>query len=171
MMENPLKALREILDLTQQELAASAQVTRQVVVLNEQGLYARPSPKLLGELSRRSLRRGYFQDLVTPPDEITVESILFANYMTWVNDKRASNRHLFCRVDLSLSKPGHRFSTLKNQVAGTNNLQFCRALVYQPSLVREFEKKRSGSQSLFSALREVGVSDYDRELLSDDLGI
>lgn len=171
MIENPLKSLREALNLTQQELAVSSQVTRQIVVLNEQGLYARPSPRLLGELSRRSLRHGYFQDLVSGPSEITVESVLFANYMAWVNQKRAQNQHLFCHVDLSLAKPGHRFSTLKNQVAGTNNLAFCRALVYQPSLVREFEKKKSGSQSLFTALREVGVSSYDRELLSDDLGL
>jgi DNA-binding XRE family transcriptional regulator len=158
MIENPIKRLRVQLRLTQTELAVKAQVTRQVVVLSEQGLYAHPPAKVVAAVSRASLT-----------DDWTAESVLVANYMSWINQKRADNRHLFCKVDLSIAKLGHRFSTLKDQVAGKNNLAFCRALVYQPSLVREFEKKRTGSQSLFGALKEVGVTDRDRELLTMDL--
>ena len=158
MMDNPLKSLRERLKLTQAEVAAKAQVTRQVVVLSEQGLYSRPPASVLAALSRASLSDDYMQ-----------EALMLAAYIAWVNEKRFNNRHFFCKVDLSIAKPGHRFSTLKNQVAGTNNLAFCRCLVYQPSLVREFERKKTGAGSIFSALKEVGVSDYDRELLSDDL--
>jgi len=158
MIENPIKHLRLALNLTQQELAAKAQISRQVVVLSEQGLYSRPSAKLLATLSRASLS-----------DDWRSEALLLADYMAWVNQKRADNQGYFRKVDLSLSKPGHRFSCLKNQVAGTNNLAFCRALVYQPSLIREFEKQKRGAQSLFEALKQVGVSDFDRGLLSDDL--
>lgn len=158
MIENPLKSLRERLRLTQAEVATKAQVTRQVVVLTEQGLYNRPPAKVLAALSRASLSDDYKQ-----------EALLLASYIAWVNEKRFSNQHFFSKVDLSIAKPGHRFSTLKNQVSGTNNLAFCRCLVYQPSLIREFEKKKTGASSIFSALKEVGVSDFDRELLSDDL--
>jgi len=158
MNENPLKQLRCRLRLTQQELAAEAQVTRQVVVLSEQGLYAQPPARLLGAISRASLS-----------DDWTSEGVLTASYKCWIEAKREANQYLFKYVDLSIAKPGKRFSTLKNQVSGTNNLAFCKALVYQPSLIREFEKKKTGAQSLFRALAQVGVSGFDRELLTDDL--
>lgn len=151
-MINPLKFRREYLELTQDQLASKAGVTRQVATLAEQGLYIQPPSRLI-------------EVLAGPNPE--ARQVLIANYLAWVNQKRYENQHLFLRVDLELTKAGkHPWFTLKNQVAGKSNQAFCRALVYQPSLIREYEKFGRGSINIFSALRQVGLEDKEIGILS-----
>lgn len=150
-MKNPIKDKREQANLTQQELAARAGVTRQVITLCEQGLYKTPPEGVLRTLCRM---------------DFTAHSILLANYACWVNQQRANHAHLFSRVDLRITK-SDRWSALKNQVAGKSQQGFCKALVYQPSLVREFEKFGRGSAGIFRALSECGLSETQRLLLAD----
>lgn len=149
MIDNPIKVLRQRVGLTQQELASQAGVTRQVVVLAEQGLYHRPPAKVLEAITAACLRAGIDCGGVKSSGLIT------ANYLVWVDAKRSSNSHLFAKIDLRLCKSSDRFGYIKSQF--DSNMAFCRALVYQPSLIREFEKKRTGTASLFSALSAVGI--------------
>lgn len=150
-MKNPIKLKREQLQLTQAELAASAQVTRQVVVLCEQGLYKTPPESLLRTLCRM---------------DFTSQAVLLANYACWVTHQRVAHQHLFSKVDLRIARDD-RWAALKSQVAGKSQQGFCRALVYQPSLVREYEKFGRGSAGIFRALSECGLSANQMELLSD----
>lgn len=149
MIENPLKALRQRVGLTQAELAGQAGVTRQVVVLAEQGLYHRPPAKVLEALTAACLRAGIDVGGVRSSGLIT------ANYLVWVDQKRAANAGLFGQIDLRLCKSSDKFAYIKSHFP--SNLAFCRALVYQPSLVREFEKKKTGVAGIYSALSAVGI--------------
>jgi DNA-binding XRE family transcriptional regulator len=149
MTENPLKTLRCRLGLTQQEVADQAGVTRQVVVLSEQGLYHRPPARVLEALTAACLRAGIDCGGVKSSGLIT------ANYLVWVDQKRSSNKHLFSKIDLRLCDSEDKFAYIKRHFS--SNMEFCRALVYQPSLIREFEKKHTGSQGIFSALSAVGI--------------
>jgi DNA-binding XRE family transcriptional regulator len=136
-MKNPIKIKREQLQLTQGELASAAGITRQVVVLSEQGLYKSPPESLLRVLCRM---------------DFTSQAVLTANYASWVTSQRWLHRDRFMRVG-----PGQvTWSALKNQVAGKSQQAFCRELVYQPSLVREFEKYGRGSAGIYAALKECG---------------
>ena len=138
--------------LTQDQLAKRAGVTRQVVTLAEQALYKQPPLSLI-------------ETLAGPNPE--ARQVLVMNYLAWVNQKRFDNAHLFSKVDLELTKAGkHPWFTLKNQVAGKSAQAFCRALVYQPSLIREYEKFGRGSIEILSALKQVGVGDKDIGILS-----
>lgn len=150
MIENPLKTLRQRVGLTQQEVATQAGVTRQVVVLAEQGLYHRPPARVLQTLTAACLRAGIDVGGTKSSGLIT------ANYLVWVDQKRTCNSHLFQNIDLRLAPVGRdKFDYIKKQFA--SNMEFCRALVYQPSLVREFEKKRTGVAGIYAALRAVGI--------------
>ncbi len=149
MMPNPVKAARTQAGLTQAELAEKAQVTRQVVVLTEQGLYKQPPESVIRVLCRL---------------DFTSHAVLLANYAGWVESQRYSHQHLFRPVDLRIT-PGDRWAALKSQVAGKSQQGFCRALVYQPSLVREFEKFGRGSAGIFSALRQCGLPNTQVKLL------
>lgn len=149
MIENPLKTLRQRVGLTQAEVAAQAGVTRQVVVLAEQGLYHRPPAKVVAALTAACLRAGIDVGGVRSSGLIT------ANYLVWVDAKRSSNSFRFQDIDLRLCKSSDKFAYIKGHFK--SNLDFCRALVYQPSLVREFEKKRTGVAGIYAALSAVGI--------------
>lgn len=149
MVENPIKRLRQRVGMTQAELAGQAGVTRQVVVLSEQGLLHRPSPKVLEALTAACLRAGI--DF----HHTNGQALITAEYLLWVDAKRSENKHQFNKIDLRLCKSSDKFAYIKSHFDG--NMAFCRALVYQPSLVREFEKKRTGVAGIYSALRAVGV--------------
>lgn len=137
---NPLKAQRLKLGLTQDQLASASGVTRQVVTLAEQGLYIQPPVSLLEAL--REL--GAKVDLVR------------LDWSTWVIEKRWDNAPKFYKVELRGAK--NPWATLKHQVSGTSMSGFCKALVYQGSLVREFEKFGTGASGIYRALAHCGLS-------------
>lgn len=151
-MQNPIKVKRHELQLTQNELAEKAGVTRQVVVLSEQGMYKVPPESLLRTLCRM---------------DFTAHAVLLANYACWVTNQRFAHRDLFMRVDLRLAGKD-KWAYLKHQVAGKSQQGFCRALVYQPSLIREYEKFGRGSAGVFAALRECGLEGNQLEQLASD---
>lgn len=153
MMGNPIKVKRQQLGMTQAELADSATVTRQVVVLTEQGLYKQPPESVIRVLCRM---------------DFSSHAIMLANYAGWVESQRYAHQHLFRPVDLRIAA-NDRWAALKNQVAGKSQQGFCRALVYQPSLIREFEKFGRGSAGIFAALRQCGLPNAQVELLSAGL--
>ena len=159
MRTNPLKAKRQQVGLSQAELAAAASVTRQVVVLAEQGLYKQPPPSLMRALCRM---------------DFSSQAVLLAEYAGWVENQRFAHAHLFRDVDLRLAA-NDRWDALKSQVLnalGTRSKQaFCRALVYQPSLIKEFEKYGRGSASIFAALRQVQLPDAQLALLAESVVI
>lgn len=165
MRTNPLKAKRQQVGLSQAELAAAASVTRQVVVLAEQGLYKQPPPSLMRALCRTGVNSnfGYKE-----------QAVLLAEYAGWVETQRYAHAHLFRDVDLRLAA-NDRWDALKSQVLnalGTRSKQaFCRALVYQPSLIKEFEKYGRGSASIFAALRQVQLPDAQLALLAESVVI
>lgn len=155
MSDNPIKRLRQRVGMTQAELAGQAGVTRQVVVLLEQGLSHRPSPKVLEALTASCMRAGI--DF----DHTKGQALITAEYLLWVDQKRSENKHLFSKIDLRLCDRQDKFAYVKSQFS--SNLDFCRALVYQPSLVREFEKKHTGVAGIYSALRAVGIDPSELE--------
>lgn len=159
-MINPIKYRREYKKLTQDQLAKAAGVTRQVVTLAEQGLYNSPPESLIVALVPPI--EGTFSGALDAADR---RAVLRADYLTWVNQKRYENQHLFRNVDLRLARKGHEWFTLKNQVSGKSAQAFARALVYQPSLIKEFEKYGRGSASIFAALSQVGLEQDQIALL------
>jgi len=154
--ENPLRELRVELALTQEQTAQIAGVTRQVVLGAEQGLYAVPPRSLVDALTTLIGGTGRPDDLL--------RQIIEDKYYDWVSKKRAANRKYFAGVDLSgpgILNKKQAWEHLKLKVAGTGSgystRMFCIRLVYQQSLIREFEKYGRGRAGIYRALTECGL--------------
>lgn len=151
MSKNPFRAKREVLMLSQQELADEIGITRQVIANLEIGLFKVPPVRVLRYLCRQDY---------SDPDFVT------ANYAAWVTAQRWTHQHLFAKVDLRLAD-GDIWVALKNQVSPKSNNGFARALVYQPSLLSDFEKYGRGSSGIMRALLDVGLSEDNRGQLAN----
>jgi len=152
MRPNPIRVARLDRALTQEALARHAGITRQVVTMTEQGLYHKVPVSLVWTLC----------DQAEQPDR-AVER-LTTDYRAWVAAKRADNRQYFTNITLAFANNNHdAWYALRNQVAGQSFSKFCQRLVYQKSLVREFEIYGRGQPGILRALAECGLS-------SDNLG-
>ena len=128
MRENPIKFARKSLGLTQTQLAQRCQITRQVVVLAEQGLFLAPPRSIVGD-----------------NDKLRID------YYAWVVEQRAANRPMFEKLEVATWKELRiHFETLGN---------LCRAMVYQRSVLSEFEKRGWGATNICVALRQCGLGE------------
>lgn len=124
--------------MTQKDLALEAGVTPQVITNLESGLYYKP-PVSVTRTILVNAHTGLSEE------ELTLE------YYLWVEELRESHSLLFQRSDLH-----HSWLAFRLSVAGTFR-GFCRQLVYQPSMLSEFEERNLNKPSLTEALRMVGL--------------
>jgi hypothetical protein len=129
MSTNPLTEARKRRNLTQQKLADDLGVTVQVITNAEAGLFN----------SIPSALSGYLQ---VPQHE----------YVAWVIAQRAQNTKYFQNARTNLG-----WQVFKDQVSQSNR-GFCRRLVFQPSILREYEQHKRSKPLLKQALSEVGLS-------------
>lgn len=135
---NPIKYERTLRSLTQANLAAQAHVTPQVVLNAEQGLY-------------QSLPLSILLTLDLDPDE----------YRSWVTAQRFRNQHQFDRRVIR----SRDWLTFRLSVSPSFR-GFCRLLVYQLSLLRDFElHKQRNNASLSEALSQVGLTNDELRTL------
>jgi hypothetical protein len=126
---NPLTLARKSLNLTQQRLADDLGVTVQVITNAEAGLFN----------SVPSALSGYLH----VPQE---------HYLEWVTAQRHQNEKYFQNARTNLG-----WKVFKEQVSQSNR-GFCRRLVFQPSILREYEQHKRSKPLLAQALSEVGLS-------------
>ena len=129
---NPLKEYRLHKNLTQQELADKIGVTRQTVLDTEQGLFHIIPPSIAA----------------VTPDHIQ------RDYRQWVKEQRQQNTSRFV-VNLNSV---HTFQDYANKVGGSTR-GFCRVLVIQTSIVRDYIANGERWGMIEVALSETNVPD------------
>lgn len=127
---NPYKACRIQENRTQQEVATLCDITVQVVTNLESGLYYKP-----------------------PPSIAALFNLSPNLYTEWVKEERIANSHYFDYADTHNGWRQFRLSVNPTSFRG-----FCRHLVFQPSMLAEFEKYHRNSAALVEALRQVGIT-------------
>ena len=125
---NPYKAARLEHNLTQNGLARIASITPSVVSNVEVGLFHTPPISLTQVFEDDSL-----------PDK----------YLFWVHRQRIENQPLFHYSNIG--NGWHPFRLSVNE----SFRGFCRHLVFQPSILQEFEKFNRNRALLSAALMEV----------------
>lgn len=140
MDQNPYRRIRKQRNLTQKELALSAGVTPQVITNLESGLFYKPPVSVT--------------NVITLYDGALSEQELHLQYYLWVRELRSANGIVFQRGNLNQGWVNFRLSVHKTFRG------FCRQLVYQPSMLQEFEERNLNRPSLIEALRQVGLPDY-----------
>jgi hypothetical protein len=132
---NPVKRARVSYSMTQKDLSELLHVTTQVVISAEAGLF-------------NSLPEGFIEVLHVTQD----------SYQEWVYQERRQNRPYF---ETAVTHLG--WAVFKESVSNTNR-GFCRRLVFQPSILREYEHYKRSKPLLAAALVDVGL---DRGQLSE----
>jgi DNA-binding XRE family transcriptional regulator len=140
---NPVKKYRQNAHLTQQELADKIGVTRQTIVDTEQGLFPLIPPTIKATL----------------PANLN----LAEDYRDWVRQERQRNTDRFAPELTHV----HSFQDYVNEVGGSTR-GFCRVLVIQTSIVRDYISKRERWGMIEFALAEAevpgGMIEWLREL-------
>ncbi len=132
MRPNPIKFARKNLGLTQAQLASKCQVTTQVVLRAEQGLFLAPPRSIVGD-----------------NDKLRIE------YYAWVVAQRHANRPLFAPLNVGTWKELRlHFGTLGS---------LTRAMVYQRSVLSDFEKSGWGATNICVALRQCVLGEESIE--------
>jgi hypothetical protein len=127
---NPLKTFRLHNNLTQQQLADKIGVTRQTILDTEQGLFP----------------------VVPPSIAVIVPRHIQGDYRQWVREQRRNNTSRFV---VSLTHV-HSFQDYANKVGGSTR-GFCRVLVIQTSIVRDYIAKGERWNMIEVALSETNV--------------
>jgi len=129
--ENPIRSVRRDLKLTQSQLADHFAVTPQTILMLEQGLF-------------NSIPEHMARELGVSPRE----------YQQWVKQSRDLNHVYFMNANTD-----HGWNTFRLSVHASFR-GFCRRLVFQPSILREFELSRQRNRQILSeALIQVRLSD------------
>ena len=139
-MMNPLKEYRLHNNLTQQQLADKIGVTRQTVLDTEQGLF----------------------NMIPPSIRAVVPQHLQGKYRLWVKEQRQNNTSRFV---VSLEHV-HSFQDYCNKVGGSTR-GFCRVLVIQTSVVRDYIANGERWGMIEVALSETGVPTMMIQWLSE----
>jgi len=131
MEENPIRRVRRDLRLTQKDLSDRLLVTPQTVLMLEQGLFN------------------------SVPQEIAIElGVSNRDYHQWVIQQRRINSSKF-----HYARTNEGWVTFRLSVSPSFR-GFCRMLVFQPSILREYELQRQRNRQLLSeALIDVGIRD------------
>lgn len=162
-MENPLKIRRLSRNYTIDQLATEAGVTHDHIIRNEQGLFNKPSPKVLSAILRLSGDR---------PEDVVLE------YRNWISWKRRQEpiRSLVKR-NITFDRPErltqHPFLLWRTAIApGTSRIEFCKMLAVHPSTLLKYEtgQQRPMPSQIYDALIECGMTKDKVEALAK-LGI
>lgn len=161
-MMNPLKAARQDLGLTQDQLGKEANgIARLTVLRAEQGVYQLPPPAILNALQRRGLN----------PEKLERE------YLLWQTRERQLHRHA---LSLPLPTPADfaavadfsdaEFSAYAQSqplvqwriISGIESqIEFCKMFCVHPAVISNFEagRQRKIPTQLVDALTDAGI-DY-----------
>lgn len=168
---NPYKALRNELGLTQKDVASLSAVTPQVVTGLESGLFNSPPVGVSRTLCKLQLDRWMSLDssqvMIRDEDFSRYDKFnglvasLHEDYDQWVIEERGRNRRFFLSVDEQDKGPSDiiwdkSWVIFRESVTGSFR-GFCRILVFQPSMMQEFEKYNRHSNSVETALIECGI--------------
>ena len=185
---NPIKELRNRLDLTQQDLANLAGISQQGVLRYEQSLYEEPSDKLVDTLCTELALRGlsptndpelgeYLGSWSTPTD---LRNSIIRRYQENRLQIQQDAAYLF-RYSHPVTRFAneHPFETWRAKVLDSRSrMRFCILLAVHPSVVAEYEKgkRRYIPRSLREAHSNAGVGnnlltdlDYAGSIFYDDL--
>lgn len=179
---NPYKVLRNELGLTQKDLARFCGVTPQVITSLESGLFNTPPVGITKALIQLELERryshvdigsgSYDSDSDSDSSFTALSRDLIATYEQWVVEERGRHRGYFTDSFYEQSDPsdpnthtGTKHTPIiwdMTWVKFRNSVNdrfrgFCRALVFQPSMLQEFEKYNRHSEAVVNALIECGV--------------
>lgn len=149
-MENPIRIRRLAANYTIDQLAARAGVTHDHIIRNEQGLFTKPSPKVLGCIIELSGDTS---------DQIVLE------YENWVAHQRRQEpiRSLVKRTisfDRASKLRAHPFLLWRTAIApGVSRIAFCQMIACHPATVLRYEKglQRPMPSQIFKALQECGM--------------
>lgn len=123
---HPFKALREHHNITQEQLANAAGTTSQSILRYEQGLYEKPSEKIIDALVKLS-------GVAAP------KLLLRYEYWRLAHQERAAP--VFAANRPLLVKAGeHPFVTFRSSLGYESRMAFCKLLAIHPSVVAEYEK-------------------------------
>lgn len=146
MPTNPIKKLRQELNLTQKALAEQAGISPTAVLRYEQGLYQEISPKITKVLEDDNLPKRYH---------------------LWRLVHQQSAEEYFKELPQLTIKPGeHPFETFRKTVTSRavgkdSRVSFCILLAIHPSVVAEYEKAKQMHMPrlIQEALDTAGVPD------------
>jgi len=141
MRTNPYALARQSCGMTQKRLANLSSVTPQVITNLESGLFYKPPVSV----------QQTFQGLIG--DEALS---LPRAYRKWQRLERASHAEDVATRPIDQGWIAFRGESLRG---------FCRQIVYQPSMLQEYERLGRNRLSLNYALRDCGVSRDDRTVL------
>jgi len=160
---NPYTLARKELSLTQSELATLANVSTQVVTNLERGLFYKPPSNVVHAIHQAYKDRDPYQSWNVQRAAQT--------YTLWVTEERKSHSDKFpalahdCLTDES--------NTLINlwdwvdfrHLVSPSFRGFCRALVFQPSMLAEWEDRGLNKDAVRRALREVGYTEDSADII------
>jgi DNA-binding transcriptional regulator YiaG len=161
-MENPYKLSRQELGLTQKELAATSNVTVQVVTNLEKGLFYKPPKAIVRAIHEAyQTKKAYWWDAERS----------HRMYTQWIREQRAINQPSF--------PPFHTLQP--HTLSGTHQTTwdwvdfrhqvhrtfrgFCRMLVFQPSMLAEWEDRGLNRNTVRIALMDVGYSEIAADII------
>lgn len=144
---NPYKSARLELGLTQLSLARECSVTTQVIGNLEVGLYYKPPVSVDSVFNDK----GYY---------------LSDRYKVWVRNERGLNS---LKLTQALNQPDDAYLNWDWVTFRTSITQsfrgFCRIIVFQPSMLREYELQGINRGALNIALKQTGVDRDHRTAL------
>lgn len=166
--ENPYRIIRKSLELTQIQLASLSDLTPQVVLRTEQGLFATPPSSLTQSLASLlilspsatpeipELLEAFSASRLSHLDRSTrvilLSKSLVESYSLWIEGaRRAHNKY---RGGILFDWPGD-WPLIKALLGGTVAGAAVQ-MVYQISLLQEFEKHGWGSSGVKAILETLG---------------
>lgn len=150
---NPIKRLRLANNLTIAALAAQAEVSPNLIIRNEQGMYSNPSPVLCYFFRNRT-------EITSSEQDIQLEYLEFQRTTRKMNYGMLSEPPLYLGTKFEY----HPFTAWRLQSAphGLNLTQVAKAFCVQQSLLHKFENQPhlcySLPEPLIHALLEAGYS-------------
>lgn len=153
--KNPVKAQREMLGLTVNQLSNAAHLHRSVILRTEQGLYATIPPRL----------HSYLVGRLGESDP----SLTF-DYRRWVGEKRADS---FGRLNRELPRfnfTKHPFVEWRHASEITERLELCKLFCLHPSTITRFENSHAQSALPDQLVEALSDSGYGGEIIGE-LGI
>lgn len=153
---NPIKELRNQLNLTQSDLADLSGVSSQGILRYEQSLYEEPSSRIVDALVAI---HAQITGSDPPPGE--VRKWLIEQYRANRREIQINSSHLFRHPHDVITKPNeHPFVTWRTAVLDSpSRMRFCTLLAIHPSPLAEYEKghRRYMPRMLTEALSTASV--------------
>jgi transcriptional regulator with XRE-family HTH domain len=150
-MENPLKLRRLNANYTQDQLASLAGVTHDNIIRNEQGLFNKPSPRVLTAITR-----------IDPSNTDRVRILKeYTNWIAW--RRRQEPVRSFVRRQISFPQAeklnNHPFLLWRMAVYPSSRIEFCKILCLHPATLLKYEtvKQRPMPSQIYNALIEAGT--------------